>query len=164
VNHTEFIRTHERLLSVVCSVVVGKMLSGWLVATRHLPRNVRMRVYRIPSRDFLLVCGQYLAHTQESGELRSTSAKRSVPTVTALVPCGRSWNPVPRRYSRTGSQQIHRSLIETVQVTYCSKLTANARQHNTDMYVITLCLRLLFFPSFFPFFVFTYLPFKSSQY
>jgi hypothetical protein len=32
--------THESLLSVVCSVVVEQMLSGWLVATRHTPRNL----------------------------------------------------------------------------------------------------------------------------
>jgi hypothetical protein len=37
---SHFIRTHESLLSVVCSVVVEKMLSGWLVAMRHLPRNL----------------------------------------------------------------------------------------------------------------------------
>jgi hypothetical protein len=36
------------------------MLSGWLVATRHSPRNLAHVRNRIPSRDFLLVCRQYL--------------------------------------------------------------------------------------------------------
>jgi hypothetical protein len=35
------------------------MLSGWLVATR--PKILHMRVYRIPSRDFIVAGEQYLA-------------------------------------------------------------------------------------------------------
>jgi hypothetical protein len=44
--------------SIACSVVVGHMLSGWLVATCHSLRNLADALYRIPSRDFLLDGGR----------------------------------------------------------------------------------------------------------
>jgi hypothetical protein len=49
--------THESLSSAVCSVVVERMLLGSVVTHREI---LLMRVYRIHSRDFLLICELYL--------------------------------------------------------------------------------------------------------
>jgi hypothetical protein len=36
------------------------MLSGWVVATHE--ETLRLRIYRTPKSDHLVVCGQYYAH------------------------------------------------------------------------------------------------------
>jgi hypothetical protein len=56
-----FVRKHIKAYCLLFFHVVEQMLSGWLVASRHSWRNLRMRMYRIHSRDFLVLCEQYMS-------------------------------------------------------------------------------------------------------
>jgi hypothetical protein len=58
--YMSFVRKHIKAYCLLFFHVVEQMLSGWLVASRHSWRNLRMRMYRIHSRDFLVLCEQYM--------------------------------------------------------------------------------------------------------